>query len=431
VALAGLAVTLVPINGPLLQRASVLHEHTIAQYFVPGYSGLVTQRHYNASIIRSDFGRLVNEFTAGKSTNIISSGCQGTCTGQVLGAGYKINCDEDTVSYNITHIMDGNNGILKQYSTMFYTNFDYIAQDNPDGNITFTTLFLAKNIGNAGFVNRTSCTLQPASILYPVKLVNDSVTLDPEGSWQTDRATQLRPGNSSKMMKGPDTYGGIALYLESAYGSKAVMTYDPIWGQGVTTEGSTVWVYVQNTDAMVDYTGKSEGITFLSPTFDMMAKVREVAFRAAVQMPTLNVTNYFEDNNSDQTAWEAAATQRVLIKQVRTETIYKTQYIFLIIAVLLTFSATFSVLAVFNGWWRLGRNVSLSPIEIARAFAAPALSDAGSNFEVRTLLKQVGDKELRYGTVMEKNGVDEGMASLRFGSAEELAQLQHGQMFDR
>lgn len=440
VALAGLAVTLVPINGPLLQRASVLHEHTkveyknitipVSQYFVPGYSGWITSRATSATSVSDDFGKIVNDYTARTDVNISNSGCYGTCTGRVLGAGYTIQCADDTVRYNITPPIETNRSI--QQSTMFYTDFRF--DELEGGNITFKTLFATNFSSFTGLVNRTNCTLRPATIDYPIKFVNDTITLDPTGSWTTDRVTKLQPGGSTgALVRQRSTHGGVALYFKSAYASGAEMWYDGVKGVQISINGSTIYGYMDHADKLGSTNGL--GTSFLSPTSDIMAAVRQVAFRAAVQMPGLDVATYFNAtgkvNQTAMDAWKAANTQQILVEQVRTEVIYKSQYVFLIIAVVLTFFATFAVLVCFNGWWHLGRNVSMSPIEIARAFAAPALIDSGSNVEVRTLLKQVGNKELRCGAAMEREDGDLGMASLRFDSAEKLARPQHGQMFGR
>lgn len=41
---------------------------------------------------------------------------------------------------------------------------------------------------------------------------------------------------------------------------------------------------------------------------------------------------------------------------------------------------------LFIGWWKLGRKVSLSPVEMVKAFGASFLAKAGSNEEVVALI---------------------------------------------
>lgn len=54
---------------------------------------------------------------------------------------------------------------------------------------------------------------------------------------------------------------------------------------------------------------------------------------------------------------------------------------------------------MFSGWWRLGRAVSLSPIETAKAFGAPGLNTADSNADAQAILKDIGNRGTRYGVM--------------------------------
>jgi hypothetical protein len=440
VALAGLLVTLAPINGPLLQRASVLREHTkveyknlsipVAQYMLPGYTGWLTSRASAATVVGDDFGAIINEYTSRKDMNISDSGCFGTCKGQVLGAGYAMSCDDDMVPFNITPITV--KGVETPTATVFFTDFMFDEYDG--GNFTFTTYFLNRTFpGLTGFVNRTVCLLQPATVHYPIRFTNDTVSLDPSGSWQTDRVERLRPETVTQRFGGRSTHGGLALYFKSAFASGAEVWYDPIRSMQINMNGSTIFGYVQGTDGFGLRT-TSVQTSFQSPTFDILSAVREVAFRTTIRMPASNATIYFnatgEVNQTELDAWEAATAQPILVEQASVEVVYKSQYVFLIIAVVLTICATFAVLVVFNGWWLLGRHVSLSPIEIAKAFAAPSLADSNSNAEMKMLLRQIGSKEVRLGTTADGSSEHDVRATtLRFDSAGKCERPRHGQTF--
>ena len=54
-------------------------------------------------------------------------------------------------------------------------------------------------------------------------------------------------------------------------------------------------------------------------------------------------------------------------------------------------------IALFYGWWELGRAVSLSPIEIAKVFDAPLLNGKGTSAEIGELLNEIGPVRVRYG----------------------------------
>ena len=50
--------------------------------------------------------------------------------------------------------------------------------------------------------------------------------------------------------------------------------------------------------------------------------------------------------------------------------------------------------------WTLGRDVSMSPLEVAKAFNAPLLAAEHSNAEVEELVKSVGARRVRYQQVL-------------------------------
>lgn len=109
VALAGLAVTLAPINGPLLQRASILHERThvemvnltipIAQEVADGYTGDISGRGGESlRTLSVSFGNITKQYNNRSPINITNSGCSGSCKGTLLGAGYHMKCHQDSTS---------------------------------------------------------------------------------------------------------------------------------------------------------------------------------------------------------------------------------------------------------------------------------------------------------------------------------------------
>jgi hypothetical protein len=65
------------------------------------------------------------------------------------------------------------------------------------------------------------------------------------------------------------------------------------------------------------------------------------------------------------------------------------------------FAILFAAL-LYWGWWQLGRHVSFSPIEIAKAFDAPLLQDVKTNSRAKDLLRDVGNLRIRYGAVSQR-----------------------------
>ncbi|PYI14805.1 hypothetical protein BO99DRAFT_291356, partial [Aspergillus violaceofuscus CBS 115571] len=55
------------------------------------------------------------------------------------------------------------------------------------------------------------------------------------------------------------------------------------------------------------------------------------------------------------------------------EVVFKLHLEFLAAGVLVTIACVIPVASTFYGWWKIGRPVTMSPIEIAKAFNAPVL----------------------------------------------------------
>tara|TARA_R110002003_G_scaffold70_10_gene6383 strand:+ start:12129 stop:12941 length:813 start_codon:yes stop_codon:yes gene_type:complete len=173
VALAGLAVTLVPINGPLLQKSSVVKEQTrielknltipVALELPVGYTGAITGRTvgWEPTSISSSFSDILKQYSNRQTTNVTNSNCDGVCKGELLGAGYEIRCQNEslpfTVALNTTEIGNG----IRYDVTPFWSNFSYQEEDNAI--INFTATFKTESTCDGDWtVSR--CTLRPATI---------------------------------------------------------------------------------------------------------------------------------------------------------------------------------------------------------------------------------------------------------------------------
>jgi hypothetical protein len=91
------------------------------------------------------------------------------------------------------------------------------------------------------------------------------------------------------------------------------------------------------------------------------------------------------------------------------ETVYETQPKWLAGAFAVIVMACSSIVPTYWGWWRLGRPVSMSPLEIAKAFDAPLMQHADPNGSAADHLRTVGDMRVRYGshvTVVEQRESD-------------------------
>lgn len=88
-----------------------------------------------------------------------------------------------------------------------------------------------------------------------------------------------------------------------------------------------------------------------------------------------------------------------------TTSLYTVHYIPLIFGILLSLAPVAAILPLYNGFWELGRRVSLNPLEIARAFGAPLLEGLDGNADPDVVTIERGGMAVRYG-VVERFGVE-------------------------
>jgi hypothetical protein len=433
VAFAGLAVTLVPANGPLLQRASAVKQENlisslnttipIAQFFPAGFTGTISARGSITTEPTANFSLVLRDFSNRRPVNITNSGCRGVCKGSLLGAGYAINCTREQLYNNDTEESGADGVPVTVFNTTFWED------ESENGMIYYQSMVESVCKGSTLSVN--NCTLTPATIEYPVQLTNDTVELDPGGSFQTDRVvTLLRVQAQLIGVRGVSTHGGMWLALQARYNSYTTKFFDGVWN----------WQYRNSGTAALDYHINEQSgdcsESFNDVTVSMLDWARELAFRSALFAAAHNVP-YLDDQvlSSDPHYYKprdpSEYLQRVTFQQTTSQIVYRSQYLYLGIAVALTIFTALCVSVLFFGWWSLGRNVSLSPIEIAKAFDAPGLSSMNDpNADVKTLLKYAGDTKMTYGVVWPPEGsVESPVPTLKFADPEHCQRPQKGQVF--
>lgn len=147
--------------------------------------------------------------------------------------------------------------------------------------------------------------------------------------------------------------------------------------------------------------GVSAGIsdeTFDDPMENMLDVIREIAFRTAVRAGKDQPNNVTEGQQTVKFDGEA------------TRSIYVTDCMYMYSATALSVASVFATSLLFWGWWQLGRTVSLSPLEIAKAFDAPILMQVGSNVALadNKHLGAAGAVRVQYGVRVDELGYGGG-----------------------
>ncbi|KAJ4385181.1 hypothetical protein N0V85_008160 [Neurospora sp. IMI 360204] len=143
------------------------------------------------------------------------------------------------------------------------------------------------------------------------------------------------------------------------YQSKAAMRIP-----GVTYSGQAGYMYMQESDQ-----NDPSGPNFDDPMDDIINRYREIGLRMSILEAVVNNQNVTSANTTisspQQKAW-ISQTVDYISHQVRVE--YKANAAALALAVVVSLLGPLATLTLFWGCWHLGRDFSMSPLELANAF---------------------------------------------------------------
>lgn len=271
--------------------------------------------------------------------------------------------------------------LLEPVDTLIFTPvFDSFFQWSANTPVIFeATVSFKAQTGCIGNLVQRTCTLVAAIVEYPVQVRPNSIVLSPGSTiWDDVQIGPVVNGFvSDTVYEGKTTYGGLYWALNSRFKSSMSLSFAGAVGYEIESDGELASAYATNVISKPDC-----NLIFTDPMDDMLAAARELMFRAAVDIGTAN----------------SSLTEYVPSTETTSHNIYESNYSYFAIATTLSILGILSV-GTFNGFWQLGRSVTLSPVETAKAFNAPILSSNDSNATVWDLLEEVGTRSVRYGAV--------------------------------
>ena len=284
-----------------------------------------------------------------------------------------------------------------------------------------------------------TCSLRPATLRYPVTIQNGTLTL---GDLTKDATvTALSPPSTNgDIDNGGDysiwTLGGIYLAANSLFNSNG--TYDFSGGHGIemflsdTLSNQFLEIaagpnkpYINDSSQPPDVL--SSGLSFpqacnsswTDPTGHVLSSLNQIAFRVSMQAATYP----YRDTNAPP------APQVIPMLETGNINVFHSERKYLIANTVLTVFFMALVLPSFIGWWELGRKVTLDPVEIAKAFGAPMFQGPGSNAPLWQLVRDYGQRSVRYG---EPSGYDNEQTvkrQLKLGNPHEVTRPTPGVVY--
>jgi len=409
VAVACLSALMLLAIAPLLQAASfetvetltssvdVLVELSSDAPLPPGWSGVRVSHSVVAAWLTPDFTAVLRDFNNQTAIQLRAFGNQ--CTGEgtncraiVVAPGWDVDC---STSYEPYSLLFNPSTAVVGYAQVDFTTL------TPEV-ISVKTAYRASP-DLSGLLVVRNCRLRAALVRYPLELSGGQVKLP--GRAPSTRNDTVRLLNILGEFQGagnslPSTFGGIALAANALYGSNVTIGVV----SGLYTLGSQgIMGYTYIDEAKSAMSGYS-GTVWRDPGPDIINAIREMTFRSAV------VTSAANQTRPRQLASEGS--------QTVVTGVYRSRYGYLAAVLVLDCLFAVAMAPLFSGWWTLGRSgtgsnrgYTLSPVETARAFAAPLLADspevADSNAPMARVLDRVGSREVRYGVSGGKLGISE------------------------
>ena len=403
VAIACIIATIAQINSPLLQRASkAVVEPIVGQVpvsmklltAIPSdfASGYVSGRGYEVPLYTQKFSEVVQAWNNNATITIPSTGCTGTCTTEIEGLGLGVTCNSYTVPYDLiaqtfsNGSVDTTPGSAVSGIDAFETHFSWSVA--APSNLSLSIAY-KPTPACTGDLLIQNCTLQISTVRYAVLLSNTSdastVSLNPHTSLFDDKVLQIH-NLPLYPHQGPTSFGGYWRALQNKFGSSSHLRFVGALGYESRSVGNLATQYaVVNASSSSSSTGSigtTCDLSFRDPLAEMLAGARSLLFRTALA---------FAD--------EVTAVQSVVATQSGERAVFRTSYGYLVGGVGVTALALCVAVGLFRGYAALGRGVTMSPVEVGKAFDAPLMRGVDGNAEIKGLVRGVGGTAVRYGVV--------------------------------
>ena len=456
----------------ILSRYPANMTGALANALPDGFSGVIAaigHDSFGTVYFTPSFIEILQNYTSQSPIYLHLEGCGSTsnvsCATTLNGVGFQYNCNASRSELQ-TPLSDSSNGTVSQpYNAVFEVDVG----GGRDWSISLDILWQDRKGYDGLVVANRHCTIVPALVEYPVNVTQRIATLQPPtagvnwtAGFEEVDPNALRVDKVLKLLSMPEydkdvennafpnpgvhsTLGGVSLAFSSLFNSKITVKSD-VTNQGadVSVQGSFAAPYAQFA-AGTGNVDKALNNTYPSPMDALLTNIRDIMFRSSVAVAEHRVADYVwtDSEQAFDVPSSHIPTQNVTnLGEYRVyHTVYKTDNLILSICIGLMAVALLAILPLYWGFWRLGRKVSMSPLEVAKALQHSTITDTragmakpesvldfrrhpdqlpgfGSNIEASELVKLLGNKRVKYGEVSPSVlgiGLSEGTATARKG----------------
>lgn len=381
-------------------------------------------------------GQLTKLWYHNQSLPGIVQGCPGSCKAKLLAPALAVvDCKSQVipVDYNvvITNFNVTADTPFPLTNQAFKVNLDLVVDGEQETIDIITAVSHTK--GCVGSLNQTVCTLRSAVGEYDVQIENDIVFLSDTAEPSIVTVAENAPVNHTAIDGShSSTLAAIVMMLVAEWTSYVV--YRDGNGQGIIP-----WIYGPQTSLLYNTQDGSACASFEDPLPDLLSDMN----RAMIYLGWLALNNVAQPN---LTTLDPGVKVDTTVKGQVTgyHTIYRTNYWYLFGAALVELVCIALVAPTYWGWWKIGRPVSFSPLELAKvcagpwralkrsltksqAFEAPILQDVNSNSSALEIANECVNMRVKYGSkVAREPGKGHKLA---FGETDEIQRPSQGSLF--
>lgn len=262
--------------------------------------------------------------------------------------------------------------------------------------------------------------MRSATLNYPISLINGTISLVGNSSNYTVNRIQPYGVQPDVILTQTwedfnpmpwSTLGGLMNAAQNIFVSDAQQN-----GIDLRLNGSMTSQYDEYGPDGKDFykSQRACAMNWRDPTDGILNTLNEIIFRTALvakDYPKYSLLNFSSDplETSHYEAWPITppngdkgipVPQVIAMEQHSKINVSQSHYSFLAGALAVMILGVLIVIPTFNGFWQLGRSVSLNPLEIAKAFNPDVLDGIGSNASSKHLDKIVGSRNVKYGEVL-------------------------------
>lgn len=409
--------TVQPLNGFVLQSALTtvpgsdsVHNATVITPIVSelplGFSAALNSDNTTglasvgfSSVLATTFGN-ADLYTSPPSSpyfDVKDSKCTGECDTVVSGVGFHPVCTISTIPYDISDA-----AIPGTSAQVLDVSFAW-SQHSP--NVINMTSIWKNDTSCAGYLNVEHCTLQAAVMDYPIDMTIVDGRYPDTKQMQyyvvdLENVTMVRPIDvlPNEGATKNTTWGGFADALNIYFGASVNVTRAATgWNMQHTGLYAEQLAYEITAPTSNENDSSTTNIVSCST-----AAADTPAWISLTEQTNVSIPHYIRTQIHQSMLYTGIAlafndpepplAHTMTTARYAGETIYQVRWRYYAASVVVTLVICMVIMPTFWGYWTLPHKATMSPVDTARAFYAPGLSEIDMKTPAKAILKEMGTR---------------------------------------